>query len=214
MKRSLKPPVAPQWAKRVSKEAIARIYEDDAQGYYDEPALNEVAFILLMRCQSMIMAEEARSGRATCPVCGKIIQHDAQKGTFLDCPYCSWKGSWDEYRKSMDGLHLIAPGIIPFCEEYVKHMTNSLTPKKKMYWIDWLIHRVHWEGTALPGQPGAVCLIRGRASDVNEFLDELTAGTHRKPSTELSDLWSEEKKAQILNWRKASDKRRRNRKND
>lgn len=31
------------------------------------------------------------------------------------------------------------------------------------------------KGAALPGQPGAVCLIHGRAQDVNEFLDRLSA---------------------------------------
>lgn len=84
-----------------------------------------------------------------------------------------------------------------------------------MYWIDWLVHRVHWEGTALPGQPGAVCLIQGRAGDVNAFLTELTAGTHRQPETgELGGLWSEAQKAQIEKWRKSSERRARRRNED
>ena len=205
-------PVAPQWASRVSKEIIARIYEDDARGLHDEELLNNAAFTLLLRCESMLIAEKARSGYATCPVCGQIIEHDAQKDTILECTHCSWSGTWEEYRKSMDGHHLIAPGILPFCEEYIKHIKMNLTAKESMYWIDWLIHRVHWEGTALPGQPGAVCLIQGRAIDINEFLDRLSAGTHRTPPDNLSSLWDEDKKQQIKKWRRAAENRRRKRK--
>ena len=201
-------PVAPPWAARIPKESIARIYEDDAEGMYDEQLINNIAFMLLMRCESMVIAEDARNGRALCPICGKIIDHDAQKGTILECPYCSWTGSWKDYRASMDGLHLIAPGLIPFLIEFSKNMTDKLSLKEKVYWIDWLIHRVHWEGTALPGQPGAVCLIRGRAHDVNEFLDQLTAGTHRENKVELSNLWSEEQKTQIFKWKKSAERRR------
>ncbi|MEE4194648.1 MAG: hypothetical protein V2J07_05555 [Anaerolineae bacterium] len=207
-------PVAPPWAARIPKESIARIYENDADGLYDEQLINQVAFMLLMRCESMVIAEDARNGRALCPVCGRLINHDAQKGTQLICPYCSWVGSWDAYRASMDGLHLIAPGLIPFLIEYSKHMTDQLSLKEKVFWIDWLIHRVHWEGTALPGQPGAVSLLRGRASDVNEFLRQLNAGTHHESEVELSNLWSEEQKAQIQQWKKAAVKRRVNRQSD
>lgn len=213
MRNKSQAPVAPVWATRVSKEALLRLYEDDAEGMYDEFLINQIAFTLLMRCESMIIAEEARNGRALCPICGKLIDHPAQKGFHLECPNCSWSGSWDAYRASMDGLHLIAPGLIPFLIEFSKNMTDKLSLKEKVYWIDWLIHRVHWEGTALPGQSGAVCLIRGRATDVNEFLDQLTAGTYRPNRVELSNLWSEEQKAQVLQWRKAADKRSEKRKN-
>lgn len=208
------PPVAPPWAARVPKESIARIYEDDAEGMYDEQLINNVAFMLLMRCESMVIAEDARNGRALCPICGKLIDHDAQKSTMLECPYCSWSGSWEAYRASMDGLHLIAPGLIPFLIEYSKNMIDNLSAQEKVYWIDWLIHRVHWEGTALPGQPGAVCLIRGRAQDVNEFLDQLTAGTYRENKVNLSNLWSEEQKMQIKQWREAAENRNKKRESD
>ena len=104
-------PVAPKWAGRVSKWKIARIYEDHASGFNDEELLHDVAFTLLMCCKSMLMVEEARSGRTTCPVCDAILGNEAKKGAVLACENCDWAGSWDEYRRSFDGKHLIAPGL-------------------------------------------------------------------------------------------------------
>jgi hypothetical protein len=214
MKTNFTPPVAPQWSPRIAKKKIAKIYEDDAQGFHDAALLNEITLALLMRCNSILMAEEARKGRATCPVCSQIIEHDAKLGTLLECPYCSWTGTWDAYRKSMDGMHLIASGIIPFCEKFCAQITPKLTLKQMLYWIDWLIHRVHWEGTALPGQPGAVCLIKGRAADVNVFLSQLNDGTHRENDLDLSQLWTGEKHQQIEQWRKNAEKRKTKKKDD
>jgi len=130
-------PVAPRWAGRVAKWKIARIYEDDARGIHEEKHLNDVAYALLVRCKSMLMVEEARQGRATCPVCELIVEHSARKECELICENCGWAGTWVAYRASMDGLHLIAPGLIPFCSEYVKQLPLAKTPKEEMYWIDW-----------------------------------------------------------------------------
>lgn len=205
-------PAAPRWAGRVEKQKIAQLYKDDADGMHDAELINDVAFTLLARCESMIVVEAARCGRAACPVCEAIVEHEAKKGAMLECRNCGWIGSWNDYRGSMNGLHLIAPGLQPFCREFVKRLPLANSTKKKMYWIDWLIHRCHWEGTALPGQPGAVCLIRGRAHDVNEFLASLTAGTHRGGrADDLARYWSAEEGEQIRKWRKASERRARKR---
>ncbi len=207
-------PVAPRWAGRVPKQKIAQLYEDDARGMHDEDLINDVAYTLLGRCKSMLIVEAARNGRAACPVCDAIVEHEAKKGCLLECENCAWIGSWNAYRGSLDGLHLIAPGLQPFCREYIQRLPLAKTLKEKMYWIDWLIHRCHWEGTALPGQPGAVCLIRGRASDVNEFLAKLSAGTHRnKDAGGFGQLWSEAQKEQVRRWRKASERRKARREN-
>jgi len=203
-------PDAPRWADRVPKWKIARIYEDDARGIHDKELVDDVAFTLLVRCESMLQAEEARRGRARCPVCEATVEHTAQKGCSLTCENCGWTGLWDAYRKSFDGQHLIAPGLQPFCREYIHHLSSSQTPKAKMYWIDWLIHRCHWEGTALPGQPGATSLIEGRAQDVNAFLSALTADT-RNPQEmgDPSQYWDAAQQEQIRKWRKAADRRKR-----
>jgi hypothetical protein len=201
-------PVDPCWPPRIQKWKITRLYQDDANHMHNQALINEVAFTLLARCKSMLMVEAARNGQATCPMCESHIEHEARKGAMLACKNCSWAGSWNDYRASMDGLHLIAPGLQPFCQVYVDRLPRAKTFKEKMFWIDWLIHRVHWEGTALPGQPGAVCLIQGRAQDVNDFLADLTASTHKAGSAaDLDQYWTPEQHAQIRKWRKASERR-------
>jgi len=201
-------PAAPRWAGRVEKRKIAQLYEDDANGMHDSELINDVAFALLARCESMLVVEAARNGRATCPLCEAMVEHEAKKGVMLECRNCGWTGSWNDYRSSMNGLHLIAPGLQPFCREYVQHLPLADSTKEKMYWIDWLIHRCHWEGTALRGQPGAVCLIRGRAHDVNEFLANLSAGTDRLGRAgDLAKYWSSEENEQTGKWRKAAERR-------
>ena len=208
-------PAAPRWAGRVSKRKIAQIYQDDASGMHDEELLNDVAYTLLARCKSMLIVEEARNGRATCPICDAVVNHEAKKDCLLACVNCNWTGSWNDYRASMDGLHLLAPGLQPFCREYVQRLPLVKTSKEKMFWIDWLIHRCHWEGTALPGQPGAVCLIKGRAQDVNAFLDALSAGTLSPQNVDgLGQLWSSAQKEQIQKWRNASDRRKQKKENN
>lgn len=201
-------PAAPRWAGRVHKQKVAQLYKDDANGMHDVELLDDVAYRLLARCESMLLVEAARNGRATCPVCEAIVEHEAKKGALLECKNCGWAGSWSDYRGSMNGLHLIAPGLQPFCREYVNRLPLAKSTKEKMYWIDWLIHRCHWEGTALRGQPGAVCLIRGRAHDVNEFLANLSAGAHSTgEADDLAEHWSAEETERMRRWRRAAERR-------
>lgn len=204
-------PTTPQWAKRVAPWKIARLYEDDARGMHDETLLNEVAFALFSRCKSMLMVEEARLGRATCPSCESIILHPVQKSHILTCEKCGWASPWEQYRHSFRGKHLIAPGLQHFCPEYVTRLPAAHTARERMYWIDWLIHRVHWEGTALPGQPGATCLIQGRAQEVHAFLERLSFGTQRiSEPGDLQQFWSAAELKKLEKWRRAADKRQAN----
>jgi hypothetical protein len=200
---------APQWAKRVPKWKIARLYEDDARGMHDKHLIDEVAYALYARCKSMLAVEKARLGQAECPNCGGPVPHKAVRGAALVCGACSWSGAWDDYRASYQKKNLIAPGLQHFCREYIKQLPAAGSARRRFYWIDWLIHRLHWEGTALPGQPGATCLIRGRAQEVHAFLDNLSAGTHRAAEPgDLRGLWREEELERLENWRKRAEKRR------
>lgn len=204
-----------KWAKRVPKWKIARLYEDDARGLHDEDRVNDVAFILLARCKSMVMVEAARNGRAACPRCEALIEHPVQRGFRLDCDSCGWSGLWQDYRASFKKRHLIAPGLQHFCKEYIRQMPRVKTARERMYWIDWLIHRVHWEGTSLPGQPGAVCLVQGRAQDVNAFLAALSADTHRTADpADFARFWSPAEQQRLKKWHHAAKRRAARRRQD
>jgi len=194
----------------VPKRKLARLYETDARGIYDEELIDDIGYILLARCQDMITVAEAGRGRATCPGCGGVIEHAAKKGCSLVCQLCGWSGSWNAYRASLNGRHLIAPGLEPFCREYIRTFPKAKTPQAKMLKIDWLIHRFHWEGTALKGQAGATSLIEGRVQDVNEFLSALSAGFREDEGIDDPHrYWSEAQMEQSVKWRKQADRRRR-----
>lgn len=200
------PPAAPEWAPRVPPPKIARLYEDDARGLHDADLLADVGFALHERCRSMLQVEAARQGRATCPLCAALIEHDGKPDSQLPCA-CGWRGTWAAYRATFRGAHLIAPGLRPFCEEFVETYPMARTPAERMLRIDWLLHRVHWEGTALPGQRAAVCLIEGRSSQVNDFLEALTQGRHRQALADDRGYWTEEERQQIATWRRRAEAR-------
>lgn len=199
---------APRWAGRVPKWKIARLYENDARGIYDEELIDDVAYRLLDRCKSIIAVAEARRGRATCPVCDGVVEHTGERSCALVCELCDWTGSWEAYRSSFKGRHLIAPGLEPFCREYIDRLPAARTPQAKLFRIDWLIHRFHWEGTALRGQPGATSLIQGRAQDVNAFLTALSSGArHDEGIGDPRRYWSEAQLEQTSRWRKRAQRR-------
>jgi hypothetical protein len=180
-------PIAPRWAPRVPRWKIARLYESEARGLLDEDLVEDVAFAFFERCQSMIAAEEAHRGRATCPVCSGTVEHEWDKQPELLCAGCGWKGQWREYWKSYKGKRLNAAGLEPFCQDYIKRYPRAETAQEKMLLVDWLLHRFHWEGReGLPGRPGAVGLIGGSAHEVNTFLDALNLGDDSHPEIRAS----------------------------
>ena len=170
-------PKAPNWAGRVHKWKLARLYESHAKGIVDEDLINDVAYTLLLRCESMLMVEEAHRGRATCPVCSGTVERNMDKQPQLVCN-CGWRGYWHDYWMTYKGKHLTAGGLESFCKEIIQRFPSAKNPSEKMLLIDWLVHRFHWEGVGeSPGRPGAVCLIGSKsAEEANEFLYALTMG--------------------------------------
>ena len=199
---------SPSWASRISREKIARIYRDDAAGIHDEGLIDEVYFGLVERCRSILAVSEARKGRAICPACDSIVPHDCRRDSQLACDGCGWTTSWRAYRGSFQGEHLIAPGMEPFYREFLSRVRVHETPRERMLRIDWLIHRVHWEGTSLPGQPGANTLISGRATEVNAFLHQLSAGEYlTRRLTDPSSYWTGDQLRQVSKWRGRMERR-------
>lgn len=88
-----------QWAPRVPRELIRRLYENDANGTPDDVLVDDVAWRLFERCQDILRVTEAADGRATYPVCEGVISHDGGRQTVLECG-CGWGLSWLEYQAS------------------------------------------------------------------------------------------------------------------
>src|SRR5260370_18584882 len=63
-----------RWEPRVPGLRIRRLYETDARGIRDEVLLDEVAYALYSRCESILTVTEAVRGRVKCPRCGTLCR--------------------------------------------------------------------------------------------------------------------------------------------
>jgi len=203
------PPVAPQWAGRVPRWKIARLYEGDASGLVDEALVDDVAYAFYARCESMVVTAEAHRGRATCPVCSGVVEHNWNKDAVLVCGACGWKGQWGRYWRTYKGKRLKAGGLEPFCREYISRFPSAKSTREKMLLIDWLIHRFHWEGReGLPGRPGAVGLIGGSAHEVDAFLQNLNLAGGISPVSEMEHAsWTSIRSRQEAAWKVKREER-------
>lgn len=171
----------PVWAKRVPREKIARLYATDAQGIVDEDMIEEVGIGFYARIESIFKAREASSGRAPCPLCERVIEHDGLKDTLLKCKPCNWELSWGAYHKTKQGKHLAAAGMTIFLKAFLQKYKYAKSPQEKMVLIDTLIHRYHWEIEDGLTRPGATDLIGGKQHEVIDFLNNLSYGEKSTP---------------------------------
>jgi len=195
-----KQPVAPRWAPRVPRWKIARLYENDALGIVDEALIEDVAYSLLERCQSMVAVEEAHRGRAMCPMCEAIAEHKWDKTEKLRCGGCGWTGQWETYWKSYKDKHLTAGGLGPYCRGFIRKFPRLRTATARLLAINELIHRFHWEGAKeIPGRAGAICLIGGKsAQEVNVFLQALNDGDASHPEIrEVRSRWRDKQQIRL-----------------
>jgi hypothetical protein len=107
----------PRWEPRVAPEKIRRLYEADARGILDQELLDDVAFALYARCDSILTVTEAVRGRAKCPRCAQLCERvRARTGKpredRLRCETCAWESTWGAYRKSYQDRRLFGGGAV------------------------------------------------------------------------------------------------------
>jgi len=106
-----------EWAPRVSKKKIRRLYESEAGGILDEALLDDVGISLYLRCQSILTVGESQRGKVECPRCAKsgfntiIERQSSRKEEILRCTKCSWRLTWGEYHKTYQGKQLSEGGV-------------------------------------------------------------------------------------------------------
>jgi len=182
----------PVWAPRLPKSLIRKLYENDAQGIYDEELIDKVGFRLYARCQSFLMAVEAFHGNAACPICETKIRHDKTREFLLECHTCNWELSWEAYFSTIQHKQLSgAQPVLELFAGFVALYPQMESPQAKMVAIDHLIHGFHYfYKTNKPTRPVAVNLIKGRLTDVIEFLDRLTYSNSSTPGLQDEQyLW-------------------------
>src|SRR5690349_14144870 len=90
-----------QWAPKVRPERIWQLYQREAQGFLDDDLVNEVAWALYQRCESILMVTEGR--RLPCPTCPTLIVCPTERWsrtTPIICPACGWTATYGQYRDS------------------------------------------------------------------------------------------------------------------
>ena len=180
------PHILPQWAPRLRKVQLKRLYETAGRGIVDEDLVNDVGFSLLARVESMLAAQEAKLGRARCPVCRAAVPHEHE---LLRCPQCDWQCPWPAYHKTLKYKHLGAGGMKEFLLEFAEKFPKATTPGARLILIDTLIHRYHWGA----GRPGSGGLIEGKMNTVMAFLDELSYGERMPPEVEaVREEWRQQ----------------------
>ena len=184
------------WEPRVPQHTIRRLYENDAAGIIDEALIDDVAYSLYARCESIITVTRAEHGEVVCPRCGAVIvRRDGSKAEPLRCA-CGWATTWGEYLVTYQKKQLSGGGAIGAFREYVARLPGAATARDKMLLIDWLIHEVH---RAAPDghewdrwRPAACNLIEGRMNELVAFLDDLAGRPARTPEVrEAQRSWRE-----------------------
>lgn len=183
-----------QWAPKVSRNKIRRLYETDARGIVDEELIDEVAYAFYARCQSILTVTEASSGKVKCLSCGNIILREThEKEQVLKCDRCSWEITWGEYYRSYHRKQLHGGGAVEFFEDFVKALPKAQTPQEKMILIDQIIHECHKFFDRKTEElkyvrPVAVNLIQGKMTRIIAFLDDLAYGRENKARTKNNKM--------------------------
>jgi DNA-directed RNA polymerase subunit RPC12/RpoP len=181
-----------EWAPRVPKGIIRRLYVADAAGMLDDELLNEVGTRLYQRCRSILEVDAAKHGRVRCPRCDRngnktIIERSlrtAAREAEIACPVCGWRVTWRDYMRTYKRRQLNLGGAADAFEGFTQDWNQAHTPPSKMLAIDRLIHAFHHSFQKypdLPSRPAGVNLINGKVEDVIQFLNELSFGEGSTP---------------------------------
>jgi hypothetical protein len=173
----------PTWAPRVKQSLVQQLYENDAQGIYDDELLDEIGWALFHRCQSFLDATAAVAGRALCPACGEIVAHHAQPDEILSCRACGWAAPWKDYFRTIQHRQLSgAEPVQAFFKDFNERFPKAKDPQDKMLLIDRLIHGWHWNALfQMNTRAAGINLIEGNYHQVIEFLDQLSYGPGSTP---------------------------------
>ncbi|MBR4962235.1 MAG: hypothetical protein IKY52_15155 [Clostridia bacterium] len=180
-----------QWAKKVPRDWIARLYAADA-AVPDEVLADQVGWALAARCDSIIAVTAAyETGKLPCPRCGETILLTEE--SFV-CT-CGFAAALDQFRASYRGKQLYGANALPVFVRFRREFPRAADYRAKMAAIDELIHSFHllhsyrlaeseeeqevWTPETDPdvplGRSTAVNLIEGSLTEVVRFLDTLSA---------------------------------------
>ena len=175
--------ILPQWAQRVKREKISKLYSLHARGIFDEELADEVAYAMLARADAIIKVTKAHGeGILECPACLNRIQFDCTKLNYVALCKCGWRITRNELQKTYKRKQLVGGAAMPIIVDAVKSFPAGGTYTDKMFWIDHLIHAFHGElndlreQTGLAFRPIARNFIEGSLIQVVDLIFSLAYG--------------------------------------
>ena len=171
--------IMPIWASQVKRETISKLYSMDAMGIFDEELVDDVAFAMLARAESIVKVTIAHGENILdCPSCTSIIQGD---GLQFVCE-CGWSITRPKLHATYKRKQLVGGAAMPVIEKAIKSFPEKGTYAEKIFWIDSLIHAFHgelnaqYEKTELAYRPVARNFIEGSLQQVVELIFNLAYG--------------------------------------
>ena len=178
-----------KWAQQVERHKISKLYSTNAAGIYDEELVDEIAYSMLARAESIIKVTKYHSvGILDCPLCSHAVERDGRDSkkppkpdSMLLCP-CGWSISHGELHKTYQHKQLVGGAAMPIIEDTVKSFPGRGTYFDKILWIDKLIHAFHGElnaqheETGMAYRPAARNFIEGSLMQVVELIYSLAYG--------------------------------------
>lgn len=182
------------WARRVSRRDIRRLYESDAQGMLDLELLDEVHYGIYARVRDMFEVREAQQfGRVTCRRCREPVPEPFRMGTqnkgdVLRCNACGWQTTCGDYYAGYSGKSLLPGSATGLFEAYLERFPQAKTPHDKLLLIDWLIHQFHvMQG--VPRMPVGRNVIAGTEAQVRELIKSLAYGASSTQGLASPEAW-------------------------
>lgn len=182
------------WAKRVARRDIQRLYESDARGMLDEDLLERVHYAIHARVCDMFEVREAQQhGRVKCRGCGGPVAQRYQMGgrnknNVLRCEQCGWQATCGEVYASYTGKSLLPGSVVDLFEEYLRRFPRAKTPAEKMLLVDWLIHQFH-VNQGVARMPVGENVIQGTLEQVRELIEGLARGPGSTPGLSALAEW-------------------------
>jgi len=174
--------VLPVWAKKMPVEWVRQLYESDAQGMQDDALLDQVAYGLYARCESIVQVTRAMiEGEVICTACGLLVVRnpkDHSPDTLLSCP-CGWQVSWGAYHRTFAKKQLFGYNALDPFTAFLRDFPIQREYTAKLRCVDLLLHAFHSSLHYDIGRPVAQNLLEtksGKMRDVVLFLDTLTYG--------------------------------------
>jgi len=164
-----------KWAPKVPRQYFIRLYKSDARMIIDSELLDEVGFMLYVRClQAKEECELGKAGKLKCHSCGAIIT--SPPNGLIVCG-CGYSYIFREYMRSFNKNQMPYGAANPFFFKFIEDWPKKKTDTDKMLLIDWVIHQCHLNMlSGVKRHFAGLNLIRGNRKQITALINELAYG--------------------------------------